>query len=784
MTAQLAFNSRATTGGESRAGREMKLGTINGFEILFSKATFTAAVREWSGPGCVRAVREEVGSDAFVYAKGGKIFILPRDSENSTLADPLVELNCADHLQLLAACLGAVLPEKFPEYEILRRHPFVIAGRKGEVVEAISKSLGAGAPAVLSEFKIKPKFEFEARVVEPTPGGVRVCLFVKFSTRWEVFAEVSNLASLGVDLTGLHVKYRQSNAGRSLVGRVKAVRDAVVELSESYVGELTTVAAADVMLEGSKQVFARCLKQVLSPGMYDKFEDARSREEANRFTGKAVDTLLGKVHKYLRDASPIALFGGLACTVGDQLVLGNSQGYQTITSSSQLDYCFDAARTKRHQYAWPGIEKYGPFSRDTFARKSPVIWVIFPDTVQGLVENCLRQFRDGIPGGKFAGGFGKLFCLTNPQFKLVPVPWLENRQGQPADVYRRTIETALSNCSGQVPDSALVFLLDEHARLPEAVNPYLHSKALLLMAGVPVQEIRAKTASQSSTALQYVFQNLSIALYAKMNGIPWTVDHDVTISDELVIGIGNCEVSGSRFETRQRFVGITTVFRGDGNYLLGNFSKECSFAEYPEVLKTSVVAILRDVKARNGWQKGDTVRLVFHSFKPLKKCEIGDIVQQAVQEVGNEQHIEFAFLTVSFDHPFLLLDKQQPGIAGRSGGRKAVFVPERGTIVEIGRFTRLLCTNGPFLIKRENSPHPTPILIHLHRQSTFKDLQYLSEQVLKFTSLSWRSTLPARKPVTIYYSEMIAELLVRLRKVGDWSPAMLNSKLRPSRWFL
>ena len=68
--------------------------------------------------------------------------------------------------------------------------------------------------------------------------------------------------------------------------------------------------------------------------------------------------------------------------------------------------------------------------------------------------------------------------------------------------------------------------------------------------------------------------------------------------------------------------------------------------------------------------------------------------------------------------------------------------------------------------------------------STFRDLAYLTEQVLKFTSLSWKSTLPAKKPVTIYYSELIAGLLARFRAVPDWSPAVLNTKLRASRWFL
>jgi hypothetical protein len=41
----------------------------------------------------------------------------------------------------------------------------------------------------------------------------------------------------------------------------------------------------------------------------------------------------------------------------------------------------------------------------------------------------------------------------------------------------------------------------------------------------------------------------------------------------------------------------------------------------------------------------------------------------------------------------------------------------------------------------------------------------------------WRSTLPAGRPVTIHYSELMADLLARLRAVPDWSPALLNTRL-------
>ncbi|MGH2741887.1 MAG: Piwi domain-containing protein, partial [Thermoleophilaceae bacterium] len=285
--------------------------------------------------------------------------------------------------------------------------------------------------------------------------------------------------------------------------------------------------------------------------------------------------------------------------------------------------------------------------------------------------------------------------------------------------------------------------------------------------------------------LQYTLQNVTLAVYAKMNGVPWTVNHDLTISDEIVIGIGTAEVSGSRFEQRQRYVGITTVFRGDGNYLLNNISKECRFEEYADALRRSTLQVLAEVKDRNGWRPGDTVRIVCHSYKPLKNVEIDQIVADCVAQLAGEQAIEFAFLTVGGEHPFALFDLDQPGLHTRNGGaRKGQYAPERGTIVQVGRYQRLLAVNGPRLIKRAGAPLPRPLHIRLHPQSDFRDLAYLTEQVLKFTSLSWRSTLPVHRPVTIYYSELIAELLARFRSLADWSPAMLNTKLRASRWFL
>lgn len=760
--------------------------TINGFELRPLQQAFTAYVADMPDSRELRRLRESLGRSWFVYWYSGKVFGLPKEANAEPPFGLPQTLNCKEHLRLLAAAVADFLPTLFPQYTPIRKRPFTFLGQKDEIIEAVCKGF-TDAPSLVRHFKIRPKYELHVRIIEPVTGKPFLALLLSVSTRWEILAPIGELQRAGIDLRGLYVVRRKPSAGeRRLLGKIERVSGDTILLEESF-DDRRSANTDDVYIEGSRRSFARCLRHLLGR-RHREFEEKRQQAEGHLLNGPSLDKTVETLGDYLSNSSPFSLTTELRIAVGGRVVIKNEGNFRSILQVPPVEYCFDPARSKRHRYAWNGIEKYGPFSRDVFPKKSPNLLVVFPENVQGAAEKFLRYFRDGInnlQNSRYGSGFTRAFGLVNPRFMMCPVR-STNGAGQPsARDYRSCIEEYLTRQS-HIPDAAILVLLDEDARRNGKHNPYLQTKATLLMAGIPVQEIRMSTLNQRPYALQYILQNIAVAVYAKMSGTPWTVDHDLTINDELVIGIGTCELLKSRFARRQRFIGVTTVFRGDGNYLLGNVSKECSFEEYPDVLKNSTIEVLREIKERNGWRNGDTVRIVFHAYKPLRRFEMARIIADCVRLVGKEQNIEFAFLTVSMDHPFRALDKLQKGIEPRygSGKRKGVYVPERGTIIQVGQYTRLLCINGPNLLKRPGSPIPTPLLVHLLPESTFKDITYLSEQVLKFTALSWRSLLPAQKPVTIYYSELIANLLARLRAIPDWSPAMLNVKLRASRWFL
>ena len=189
------------------------------------------------------------------------------------------------------------------------------------------------------------------------------------------------------------------------------------------------------------------------------------------------------------------------------------------------------------------------------------------------------------------------------------------------------------------------------------------------------------------------------------------------------------------------------------------------------------------------WQKGDEVRLIFHSFKPLKDTEA--VAGKEVAESLQDYEVDFAFLHVAQDHDTVLFDSDNRGArsfsAGFTRGRdvmKGEFAPMRGIYLTLNRSTAILSLTGAKEVKKPTDGLPYPVLLHLHRCSTFTDMKYLTEQVYTFASHSWKSFDMAGMPVTIGYSQLIARLLGKLGALPHFSADSVHGRLNRLRWFL
>ncbi|MFT3784080.1 MAG: Piwi domain-containing protein [Nibricoccus sp.] len=757
---------------------------LNAFSVQFDRTKYQVRRLENVQPTQIDELRQRYGASLFIYYREGIAWGLPMQVGGGTDFGTVSELDLNSHtgLDLLRARFADAIPASFESYTPIRTRPFVFLGRRKENnIAAAAFTASQIAHPLTTAFEIWPKFELDGRLIEIEDGKLQLAMTVAISTRWSISAQLAELTQAGVDLRGSYVIRRNPQPKqRSLVGRVSRFENGIVHLDESYDG-MTEIAGTEVRLEGSKASYRKCLFRLLGKHPYKNFDEAREEEESRWLGGRESFLSSAKLAETAAKKGALAIAPGLNATIGGRICYSACNERKTWVQFPFVDYCFDAARSKKDQYPWRGIEKFGPFDQDGFEKRSPKILLVAPDTIMNRAEQAMRDFTDGARVSSWAKGFAAYFHLVNVRFVACPVSLSSG--SDPARTYCDAIEKHLTRESDF--DAAVVIIRDAEAEIDDSRNPYLHAKALLLSTGIPVQEAKESTILKTGDYVGYTYRNIAVALYAKLNGLPWTVSHTRTFHDELVLGIGLAEITGSRIDTHQRHMGITTVFRGDGNYLLSSITNECSYADYPRVLYDSMVQTLSDIRQRNGWQKNDRIRIVFHGSKPLKNVEIDAIMADCVKQAAPEQHVDFAFIDVVQDHPFSVYDTFSEGIELKNdSGRKGVFVPERGLLVQLGNRTRLLSTIGPQQIKRDVTPLPKPLLLKLHDRSTVRDLIYLSEQVLKFTSLTWRSTQPASKPVTIYYSELIAELLARLRAVPGWSPNMLRTKLLASKWFL
>jgi hypothetical protein len=759
---------------------------LNAFAIKIEPKDFSLFKQNLPDNKQFKPLREKLQDEWFLTWKQGTVYGIPKIAQPSTEFGTTATLHTTSYLGLavLNSRANELLPSLVPKYQADRkryRRGIHFVAQRVELVSEITHNWNV-AP-IVDDFKIRPRFHCETRLVELRKGDLQIILVLGVAMSWAIEAELVNLREAGIELGGLYVIRRNSQPGeRRLLGKIERVEGSNVILCETYDGQ-ERIPAAEVQVEGSRTAFARCLKTILG-ARFEEFEIRREKRESEFVTGPGLDHCLNQFLQQFKK-EPIALTPDVTASVGEQVVLQNSQQFQTAIQLTPVEYCFDAAKTKRNSLAWEGLDEFGPYSMDSFAKRSPRILVVCPNVVQPRIEQALLHFKAGIPNTRFRKGFERVFHVANMEFAFCTISFNgKSNCARPELVYREHVEKYLAGDSNF--DAAIVIIMDEHAGQPDERSPYLFAKAILLTNGIAVQEARVSTLTRSTNALQWVFQTLSVALYAKMGGTPWTVNQDTTVNDEIVIGMGMAELSGSRFDERQRYMGITTVFRGDGNYLLSNVSTECQYDEYPEVLEKTMTGVLEEIRQRNGWRKGDSVRVVFHASKPLRNLEVDKLMEKCVKKSAPEQNVEFAFLDVLHDHPFRVFDYTQAGRSAGDNMTKGKYVPKRGLAIHLGKDTRLLCTNGLSQIKRATTPLPTPLLVHLHPHSTGSgcDLTYLTDQILKFTSLTWRSVQPAYSPVTIYYSELIAELLLRLKKVPGWSAAPLNTKLRSSKWFL
>ncbi len=641
----------------------------------------------------------------------------------------------------------------------------------------------------LAGVHVYPEYRLDTRTSGPSaqPGVI-----VGLKTRYEIDLTVADLVRHGVAVLGRYVLAETGEVAfhpdldehvyRRLAGAIESMRDGRLYLRDAPV--LSDVDADRAWVESRRETFQEVVA-TLTGGRHGRVLELL--EEA-KFGLTGAEGRLARVSALARrlvETGRLTIAPGLAVELDLPIGSPSARSGAPKIKSTKFDeptFVFDPGGDKTSRSAEKGLAEFGPFDSQFFTPRRPKILVLTPRAFQGTAEVFMDRFRRGVPDAKvYTQGFARKYRLTDCDVEI------EAFDAGPRDAAAYRDACLAATQTADKPHLAIVITSEEQEELQGDASPYLVAKSTLMGQRVPVQEMQFETIRRGDLA--YPLDSMALQCYAKLGGIPFVIAAPRTIAHELVIGIGSAHVKSSRFSDPERVVGITTVFSADGNYLLSNTSREADYEHYPEELLRALRICIDDVKKRNAWQPEDALRLIFHVFKPLKDAEAEAVKQLVGDLLAEYRSVEFAFLHVADEHDWALFDTSAPGVGNwpmPSGHRKpkGTCVPQRGHAVLVSPTEVLLTVSGPYDMKLATHGLPQPLLLKLHRASTFTDVEYLAGQVFRFTAMSWRRFYPSSKPITILYSDLIASLLGRLRHVRNWNADIISTAFRTSRWFL
>jgi hypothetical protein len=599
------------------------------------------------------------------------------------------------------------------------------------------------------------------------------------------------LHSAGIKLVGRYVQIEEPARDarlvryRRLVGRVASISGSDLILDD-YAQGYEKVALRDAFLEPRRENFDECILKMMGRKGADVLGAITARIEHFN-SGPEKKRQIAEALAYLREKADLSPLPGAFFEIGQLLQSGNAR-FPAVELLKQPLLVFDPSGARKDDWSERGLKKSGPYDQRTFTPKRLRIAVVCQAKLEGQVDAFVAKFLDGMPdvltgsrdrqSARYGDGFIRRFALDKPNVDFFTA------KGPTATDYVEASKAALEKAAdeGFKWDLAIVQVEEEFKAMTDGLNPYYATKSVFLKRDVPVQSVRLETMSQRNGELVFSMNHMSLATYAKLGGVPWLLASSQTTAHELVIGLGSHTSTTSRMGSQQRYVGITTVFSSDGRYLLSDRTGAVPYERYADELYATLKRTIETVRREDNWRVTDKVRLVFHMFKPLKDLEVGAI-EKIVREL-NLDDVTFAFLHVAPDHPFLIFDNDQKGY-GYGEKKKGVLGPSRRLHLRLGDYESLIIFSGASELKQVGDGMPRPALLKLHHRSTFKDMTYLARQAFEFSGNSWRMLAPEPYPITIRYSDLIAERLAGLSNLPSWDDDAIKLGAVGRRlWFL
>lgn len=698
------------------------------------------------------ALEDAHGGD-HIFKRRGDALEVVKVAPNCAVLDVTFEQRPARRLGKLLNVLVERAVEKHiagSKVSVVRRRPLKIVSL--EPKHDIAHTLFGHNTQGRLPLHVRRGFSLEARTVYRQQGP-RSALVIDAITHADLDGTCADLIADGFDLRGLYVLSldpADAKRGRpTLVGQVQRVEGPTVYLGADRRGDRIQYDANSLALELGPTALPRLAAHYAGHDAHETLWDERNNLATGSQRWERIANFAQHIGKGSFEIAP-GVRARLAGWVGaSELGQSNAALPRYVVGGGRI-----ADSTT-------GIFRNGPQHIPASVVKGVRACIICERSRRGDVGTFLKALTEGSGTHRALRQTWKIGDLVLTRFET---------EGPAATDYEKACRAAIDE--GTAWQLALVQVPSGTADLVGDQNPYLVTKAKFLGRNVPVQEFRVETMQKPTAQLQWALGGIGLQVFAKLGGVPWLLQTDTKVH-ELVLGLGSANLGTGKFGDRERVVGLTTAFSGDGRYWLTETSKAVKYEEHEDAVVVSAVSAFTRVRSDMAWRAGDSVRVVVHSFKDFRDKHVDALKRAVLKVAGSDLSVQFSFVHIVEKHPLLIFD---PGEKQR--------VPPRGVVVRLGRSESLVTVQGPTEVRRELSGFPRPVCVKVHRSSTFTNLEYLSWQALAFSALSWRNFPPTTAPVTVQYAKWIADLLGRLGTVSRWDPDVLRGGAGTSRWFL
>lgn len=257
----------------------------------------------------------------------------------------------------------------------------------------------------------------------------------------------------------------------------------------------------------------------------------------------------------------------------------------------------------------------------------------------------------------------------------------------------------------------------------------------------------------------FFLPNIAVALLAKLGGVPWRLKRP--IKKDLVIGVG----AYRPFHSDQPFIGNAFCFLNDGRFKGFNSFESANAQGLADLIKNSIDQYIRE--------NSTLTRVIIHFYKEVSNEELKPI--RSVLH-GLRLSIPVIIVTVfkTESKDYVVFDYDYDGI-----------MPSSGVIVKLKPLEYLLCNNSRYSqatgSRVEGFPFPIKLKFYSTDNSILNDTEIIRElidQVYQFSRMYWKSVKQKSLPVTIEYSEMVAEM------VSKFESTTLPTFGKNNLWFL